>query len=243
MEKNRREMIVRYIETLSRYIGNPRPPIPLAQLMKIKKLHAEKKYRDAIIRVHDTLNLQYLNLSIFFTIVDNIPKHRCALMAITRLGFPKKFQQSPITIYAKYSFVNTAPPETFIRIAAHEWSHVVINAPQDKKHIVDGLENIEVAVDLTAMMLGYREIFCIGNTYTRNMPVNFFTFFECARCTEIKILVKTFLRFLGFYITGQKTVPTYWQAGYLSTEEIQFATVIMDNMILAHEKKIVEAGP
>lgn len=221
----RRKMIEEYIKKLSEYVGNPRAPISFEQLEKMKRFHVEKNYKDIIVCIHDTLNLQHLNLGIFFTVSDR-SRMRCACMSIQTLHNPPE-----VRIRAKDSFVAAAPPETFIRIAAHELSHTVLSTLYAGKPTIDELEDTEVAVDLLAMMLGYREIFCIGNGYQENVPLSFSTLLERLRCSEKpRVAILACLRFVGFYLMGNKTTLAYWHVGYLTPEEVQFATNILDRM-------------
>ncbi len=65
------------------------------------------------------------------------------------------FRQVTVTLYLRKSFVEGSFDETVLAIA-HEFSHIVLDA------ICHPLRQEEEAVDLTAMLLGFRDFYITG---------------------------------------------------------------------------------
>ena len=64
-----------------------------------------------------------------------------------------------VTVYLRKSFLQRAPFETVVMGLAHEFCHLVLDSTGNP------LRRSEVAVDLTAMLLGFRDFFVTGCTY------------------------------------------------------------------------------
>ncbi len=62
-------------------------------------------------------------------------------------------RKSKFTVYVRKRFLAVAPPDTVVAAFAHEMSHIVLGV------ISHPLRHNEKAVDLTAMVLGYRHFF------------------------------------------------------------------------------------
>jgi hypothetical protein len=69
------------------------------------------------------------------------------------------FRKTLVTMYVQRSFLEEAPLGSIIVAVAHEMSHVVLNTTQHE------LRRKEQAVDLTAMLLGYRDFFVRDSFY------------------------------------------------------------------------------
>lgn len=65
----------------------------------------------------------------------------------------QEFRNTKVTVYIRKAFIEEAPFSALVCAMSHELSHVVLNS------MGHSLRTQEEAVDLTAMILGYRDFF------------------------------------------------------------------------------------
>jgi len=127
----------------------------------------------------------------------------------------RAFQDQTLTMYIRKSFIEKAPFGAFVTAASHELSHVVLKA------VNSPLYSREEAVDLTAMLLGYRHFFLRDSQYEsiKELPAEPQSWWEDV---------------IG-YLTSRARIPeadiavTSHFLGYLSHEERKYANWIMEN--------------
>ena len=73
------------------------------------------------------------------------------------------FNAMSVTVYLRKSFLKHAPFETIVIGLAHEFCHLVLDSTGNP------LRRSEEAVDLTAMLLGFRDFFVTGCVHTYNV--------------------------------------------------------------------------
>jgi hypothetical protein len=129
---------------------------------------------------------------------DGAPAWVSCPKPLPQYGTPE-FKRTLVTIFLRKSFLAENKFEAVVMAIAHEFSHIVLFG------IKHPLEEDEVAVDLTAMLLGYRDFYSAGSQYREVRP---------------KSLWQRFVQSL------QKR-RTYQSLGYLSPEEVRYAAVIM----------------
>jgi hypothetical protein len=120
----------------------------------------------------------------------------------------KQFSELLVTMYLRKDFVARAEFEAVVLALAHETAHIVLDSVRHT------LRREEPAVDLTAMLLGYRDFYVTGCKYqTVSLEI------------EDTGLGKVFNKLWG-KISGTE-VTTTGQIGYLSREEVIFASNYM----------------
>jgi hypothetical protein len=95
--------------------------------------------------------------------------------------------------------------EKVVMAIAHELSHVVLDAVGHR------LRECEEAVDLTAMLLGYRDVYLAGSEYLEVRPASAWESFRLSLRS----------RFLGVQ------TRTFQSLGYLTPEEVRYAAVAL----------------
>jgi hypothetical protein len=76
--------------------------------------------------------------------------------------FSPQYRNTEVTVYLRKSFLAEVNFESTVLALAHEFSHIVLDSVNHplKKH--------EEAVDLTAMLLGFRDIYVTGSVIRKN---------------------------------------------------------------------------
>lgn len=114
----------------------------------------------------------------------------------------REFEKTTATIFIRKSFLDCGRYESVIQAIAHEMAHIVLEGLRHP------LRSEEPAVDLTAMWLGYRDIYVVGADYVEvGAPLRF-----------SEKLIAEFRR----YRSGDQ-IRNYTSLGYLSPEEVCFA--------------------
>jgi hypothetical protein len=75
-----------------------------------------------------------------------------------------EFKQTVVTVFLRKSFLQRSPFQRVVMAVAHELSHIVLLGIG---HI---LQETEEAVDLAAMLLGYRDIYFAGSNLVERHP-------------------------------------------------------------------------
>ena len=119
-----------------------------------------------------------------------------------------------VKMYIRKEFLKEAPFETVVLAMAQELSHLVLGA------MGHPLKHTEEAVDLTAMMLGYKNFYLIGYQY------------EVEKLNRIQLNLRKIFGRLFDYIAGKwMVVSEIRRVGYLTYSEIEFAADLMDREI------------
>lgn len=150
----RKTLVESYIDELRASFGPVKRPIMEERL---RVLHDAKDYAGMIRYVQDAL---HLNMRIRLGLVNKGGPEN-ALAWIERPGIiphygSRAFQQMIVVIYLRKSFLREGTFEAVVHAIAHELCHIVlygINHP---------LQMEEEAVDLTAMLLGFRDFYMTG---------------------------------------------------------------------------------
>lgn len=147
-------MIEAYLRTLSATLGGVKPPVKLEPL---RALYCKHDYTGLVGVVQQTLRL---SLHVRVGYVNSGGRSDALAWVSIPTDLPiygsSSFAREHITLYLRRSFLQEAPFESITAAVAHEFCHVVLHAV---RHQLSGAEE---AVDLTAMLLGYREVFRVG---------------------------------------------------------------------------------
>jgi hypothetical protein len=120
------------------------------------------------------------------------------------------FRRIRATIYLRKDFLRRMPFETVASVIAHEMAHIVLEATGHP------LRDKEKAVDLTAMILGFAELYTIGVTHRMNHRI-----YEPEASGA------------GFTVSSGDTIlrkTVSYKFGYLSHEEVQHAASIIKKL-------------
>jgi hypothetical protein len=150
----RAEMIQSYIAQLRASLGGVKP----VGEGGLRELFRRQDYTGMVKVIRDNMGL---DLRVRVGLVNEggpagAPAWVSAPKQMPRLG-TAEFQRTLVTIFLRKSFVNSHYFEEVAIAIAHELSHIVlfgINHP---------LQDCEEAVDLTAMLLGYRDLYVAGS--------------------------------------------------------------------------------
>jgi hypothetical protein len=152
----RRELLYQYIRDLSASFGGIKPLIPREPLLTYYK---RKNYIEMVRYIRSSMNL---DIKILFKIVrENDENNPAYLEMPTSIPFFGTFAYTltKVRLHIRKDFICEAPYESVVVAIAHELSHAVLHS------IRHDLHKEEVATDLTAMILGYRNFFLRGSTY------------------------------------------------------------------------------
>ena len=154
-----------YIEQLRFSLGNGRPVVSRKQL---RSFFAAKDYAGMVKFIRDSMNLDVrLRLGIAR---NGGPSNAIAWIPLpSRLPTfgSSEFRKQKFTVFIKQSFLDEDRFEQVVIAIAHELSHIVLHG------LNHPLRECEMAVDLTAMLLGYRDFYLDGCEYIETRPKNF----------------------------------------------------------------------
>jgi hypothetical protein len=161
----RSEVIQSHIKALREAFGRD---VEQHNLSRLRDLHDAKDYTGMVKLVRDSMGLK---LRIRVGLVNK----GGGWERPARVQFPdpmplinsQAFNQLLITMYLRKSFLEANQFERTVMIIAHEMSHLVLEGLRHP------LRTEEVAVDLTAMLLGYRDVYVEGGRYVEIGPSNF----------------------------------------------------------------------
>lgn len=202
----RRGMIDSYIEDLQRSF-RLQPCVPEGELWK---LYRDKNYTGMAGYIKHTLKLP-MGLRVGYVNSggegENVPAWVEMPDPLPPYG-SQAFEKLQLTMYIRRSFLAQAPFPTVVAVMAYELCHIVLDSTGHP------LRREEPAVDLTAMMLGYRTFYVDGCQYEALPPkVNPFK--------KPGDYIKRLLALWGFIET-----ETY-STGYLSRLEVGYADALM----------------
>jgi hypothetical protein len=147
-----------YLDQLKRVLPSV-PPVPIEPL---KALHAVQDYKGMVQLIKKSMNIADIKFLLFW-VSEGAARQNDAPAWIElprlpdRLPFygTKEFKETSLRIYFRKSFLKRTYDQVAIAIA-HELSHVVLDS------IRHPLFRDEKAVDLTAMLLGFRRLYLSG---------------------------------------------------------------------------------
>ena len=150
----RTALVESYIDRLRASFGKLRP---LVVDESLRPFYDAKDYAGMVYRIQTTL---HLDLTIRLGLVNSGgPRGAPAWVerpTIMPMFGTAAFRQKIVTVYLRKTFLAEMPFDTVVIAIAHELCHVVLDA------INHPLRREEEAVDLTAMLLGFRDFFVTG---------------------------------------------------------------------------------
>jgi hypothetical protein len=156
----RKNLIESYIDSLRASLGPVRQPIAEEIL---RSLHDKKDYAGMVGHVKSSFHLDTgIRLGLVKKGGPDAPAWVEQPVDMPMFG-TSQFRQLIITMYIRKSFLAVVGFEEVVCAIAHELSHVVLNSIQHP------LRRQEEAVDLTAMLLGFRDFYVTGCRSVRNV--------------------------------------------------------------------------
>lgn len=155
--------IRQWVQSLERSLGEPRQ---LVNQEPLKLLHQQRKYPEMVTSVRKSLGLD-LKLSVAL-VNSGGPSHAPAWVNVVEpmpMFGTRAFRELKVTTYFRKDFLANAPFGTVVIAMAHELSHIVLNSIEHELRLE------EKAVDLTAMLLGYRKLY-LHNTQIKTTQVH-----------------------------------------------------------------------
>jgi hypothetical protein len=197
----RAEMIQSYIAQLRLSLGGVKP----VDEKQLRELFSRQDYPGMVKIIRDNMNL---DLRVRVGLVNeggpmDAPAWVSAPKPMPRFG-TAEFQQTLVTVFLRKSFVNRHSFEEVVIAIAHELSHIVLFG------IGHPLQECEEAVDLTAMLLGYRDLYIVG-CFCEVRPASIW---------------ERLNRVINAWVTGVGR-RTYRTFGYLTPEEVRYAAVVL----------------
>lgn len=207
----RTDMIVSYIRSLSSSLG-------IRPVVDEEPLYALYEQQDFVGLVRSIRLSMRLDIRTKIGFVNsggpqNAPAWIAMPTTMALYGSPY-FSRTVITVYLRKNFLATERFETIVLAIAHEFSHVVLHA------LHHPLKHEETAVDLAAMILGYRDFYRKGCAVTQHLeepPPHHHSAFgrirnALAKPTPRRVLVQTS------------------SFGYLTRAEVAYAAIFIDGM-------------
>ncbi len=192
----RKNLIESYLEQLRASLGAVRRPVSEE---KLRALYDAKDYAGLVGYIQRTLHLDMrVRLGLVNKGGPNAPAWVARQTPMPGYG-TAAFRQLTVTIYIRKSFLQEGTFEEAVLASAHELCHIVLDA------VGHPLHEKEEAVDLTAMLLGFRDFYVTGcyseRKKTYALPDCFF-----GQREEVYQIIRT---------------------GYLTPEEVSYAAQYM----------------
>ncbi len=142
-------MVDVYLAHLRKTLGGPQTP-PSVHMAVLRCFHNDRDYRSML-----SCMQRRLKLTLTISTEMHLDEHPgCPAWIILDHPVPmygtSEFTDSHATLHLRKKMIDPAPCETIIHLLSHELSHIVLFSTDNR------LQRSEVAVDLTAMLLGYR---------------------------------------------------------------------------------------
>lgn len=213
----RTQLIEDYIKKLAHSLGGVRADVDPAHL---RLLYKKKDFTGMVEYIATALALHDAQVRIEEFVNSGGPADTPLWMYRSRivpLYGTEEFKKMLFTIYARKSFLAHAPLESIVFGFAHELSHIILYSIQHE------LKNEEIAVDLTAMLLGFRLFYLVGWHY-----VEFIEIPSTRNVTHKMWHTVTAFFFNNF--PQIKRHARHYVLGYLRFDEIVFAANLLENM-------------
>jgi hypothetical protein len=199
---DRTEKIRSYLNQLRGSLGAARAPVAPGRL---REQYDAQDYTAMVKTIRDGMSLD-LRVRVGLVTEGGIEK------APAWVEYPKPlprfgtdaFKKTLVTVFLRKSFLAENDFESVVMAIAHELAHIVLFG------IGHPLEEDEIAVDLTAMLLGYREFYLAG----------------CHREIRPKSAWEHLTKFFRQWLEGVER-RTFQALGYLKPEEVRFAAEIL----------------
>lgn len=159
----RQALVESYIDRLRASFGKLRNPVAEEEL---RALYDAGEYGRMVHHIQTAL---HLDLTVRLGLVNsggpNVPAWIVGAHSLPMYG-TAAFRQREVTMYVRKTFLAEVPFDTVVTAIAHELCHVVLYSTQHP------LRYQEEAVDLTAMLLGFRDFYVTGCRIVRRQQLS-----------------------------------------------------------------------
>jgi hypothetical protein len=194
LNPDRKKLIDTSLAQLQASFGPMKAPVDDAQLLSY---FSAKDYTSMVRFVRSSLALTLrVRVGVYSSGGIDAPAWVERPVPLPRYG-TREFDASIATVNFQRSFLESAGFEPAVLATAHELSHIVLDATHHT------LRTQEEAVDLTAMLLGYRDFYVTGCVHYRGEDGGIFA---------------------RIFSTHSRR---RWRVGYLSQEEVRYAAIKM----------------
>lgn len=146
-----------WIDSLAKSFGGPRPPV------RDGHLRAHHARGDVPSLVRDIKSHMGIEPRLRIGFVNSGGPARSPAWIIMPSPMPifgsKDYKECTLDLFIRKRYIADAPYAALAKTVAHEFAHILLESTYHP------LRDIEKAVDLTAMLLGYRDIFIAGKQY------------------------------------------------------------------------------
>ncbi len=161
----RKDLIVLCTKGLKRSFGL-KPPIPEEN---IRRLYDAKDYHGLTGAI---MSYMHIDLRVNLALVNSGGLKNPAWIKFTDPLPPiysPLYRNTFVTVYLRRDFLASAGFESVVLAISHELSHVIL---ESERH---GLRKIEVAVDLNAMLFGFRDFYMTGAQMKNGERIGYLT--------------------------------------------------------------------
>lgn len=203
VSRERQQLISKRIDDLVSFLGSVRKPFPDYDL---RRLFEAGEYTDLVSRIRLAMRLKDLRLVVGF-VNSGGPRRAPAWITIPDpmpLYGSSAFRNISLTLFVRKSFLRGWSFEGVVAGIAHELSHALLAS------LHNPLWKDEVAVDLTAMILGFRDYFLKGTFH---------------------VSFQYHPNLLRLYLLSRLGRDPSWscsRVGYMTLEEYTFAAGVME---------------
>jgi hypothetical protein len=213
----RKNEIEGWVNSLVAVYGKPQPAVDTSSA---RLSFMRKKYGDMVKTVVRSMRL---NMSIRIGYVSSGGPGDAPAWVRLPAELPMfgtdNFKKWTMKLFIRKEFLEQAPFEAVVFVLAHEAAHVVLSSTRHP------LARVEEVVDLTAMLLGYRDVVVSGAQYItmpkfdlRKILPTWNMDFSSSRIEDMLIPEVNL---------SDKLVPQSESLGYMSAEEYRFARELM----------------
>ncbi|MFA6177449.1 MAG: hypothetical protein WC694_00965 [Candidatus Paceibacterota bacterium] len=150
----RTNLIESYIDMLQKSLGLIKPPV---EEEKLRDLYDSRNFGGMVSHIQETLRL---DMKIRLGYVSKGGPKDAPAWVERPIDMPfynsSEFRQTTVVVYLRKTFLRNGNFEEAVLAISHELSHIVLDA------IKHPLRMHEIAVDLTAMLLGFRDFYVTG---------------------------------------------------------------------------------
>lgn len=158
------ELINNCVGQLAQSLNGVKKPIDVEPL---REFYKKGEYREMFKLVRNAMGLDMRLVVGYWNNGPSINPARVYIgnpRLLPKLG-SKDFREIKITVLIKNKFLKSAPFESVVLAMSHEMAHVVLAALRHPLNNLANKDDLEVATDITAMMLGFVDMFESGYSY------------------------------------------------------------------------------
>lgn len=203
MDADRQALIESYIRQLKASFRGLRRPVSEASEEVLYALYAAKDWEGLLDHIRSFLRM---DMKVRLELATSGKRNKPAWVVMPQpmpVYGSDEFRRLIVPVYFRTSFLETSSFEATVIVGAHEICHIVLSVLQHRLH------KREKAVDLTAMILGFRDFYTTG-------------------CRSVQMVESPRLSGMSYNPFDSQTVYKETESiGYLTYEEVCYASHYM----------------